>query len=825
MATLGSSDDALTLLPVGSDASSVVAADDAENVPDTGSDPLSNDEELCKQLPLPPPSRLPVPGLDDDDVSLTAGTGDVPDNDGGDEQQLQPKLAPLVHPVPRLGIPLHMQKHMQVAVDPVSSVTSTMSMRTSAVTILSSDHGRMRRAQRMVAKRDLQAAVKHGVCERSTNQRGKVNLKYTFADIVYITDLTSTKEVTSWAVPGAGLDVEKELVTSAMQKEHDDSCLKIETSPSSWTSHTVIVVDQSGSMRKTDVPGGATRSDAVWLTLAVDFVAKQLDARALSHSDVVSVVTMQSEGNVVINKKPVDWLLYNSIIDLLRTQEPKYDGNYTPSLDLAEELLVKNDNGSCACTLFFLSDGKPSDRIPRKTGTRPSGLGSRGVYHDQEQTSGMTTFFLGMVKTSMAKLSSRFGRRLTVTAVGFGGSAEEFGVLETLASQPGKFGSTGTFVAAGLSPDSLGCALNSLASSLSATKTELTVLDSSSPGQPHQQRVRNVVREARDTVDDTHLNESWLQYVRGRDVGIRQYWSVSGKAWKEIPFHSPSTTGVAMRRKYFGEGAERLVRKFRETNAKGQFVGPKLVAKESRFVTKEATDVQSTLRFHQTFCKTQSNAKKMAAVFNSRLALIPGVLPSTPRVNFLDCSVYHLSDSKLGDIGVLVEEQLDESKYKKWNDNCGGVNGVRPGVHGEADLGTLAALPEITEEDEGSDSDDDEIEAKVKPRIHIADNDIPQAFSHFTYRYTQRKLLVCDLQGVLTTAPSATFQFTDPVIHYRSSAGRKHVFGRTDRGKKGISAFFQTHECSDLCKMLNKRWVKRTAARNRGGAPFSSAAL
>lgn len=281
-----------------------------------------------------------------------------------------------------------------------------------------------------------------------------------------------------------------------------------------------------------------------------------------------------------------------------------------------------------------------------------------------------------------------------------------------------------------------------------------------------------------------------------------------------------------MRRKYFGEGAGRLVRTFRETNAKGQFVGPKLVAKESRFVTKEATDVQSTLRFHQTFCKTQSNAKKMAAVFNSRLALIPGVLPSTPRVNFLDCSVYHLSDSKLGDIGVLVEEQLDESKYKKWNDNCGGVNGVRLGVHGEADLGTLAALPEITEEDEGSDSDDDEIEAKVKPRIHIADNDIPQsAFSHFTYRYTKRKLFVCDLQGVLTTAPSATFQFTDPVIHYRSSAGRKHVFGRTDRGKKGISAFFQTHECSDLCKMLNKRWVKRNAARNRGGPPFSSAAL
>ena len=40
-------------------------------------------------------------------------------------------------------------------------------------------------------------------------------------------------------------------------------------------------------------------------------------------------------------------------------------------------------------------------------------------------------------------------------------------------------------------------------------------------------------------------------------------------------------------------------------------------------------------------------------------------------------------------------------------------------------------------------------------------------------------------------------------------AGRKNVFGRTDRGKKGMHDFFRTHKCSNLCEMLQRRWVRR----------------
>ena len=46
------------------------------------------------------------------------------------------------------------------------------------------------------------------------------------------------------------------------------------------------------------------------------------------------------------------------MIDLLRNQEPFFEGNYLPALDASETLFLSNTYGSCALTLFFLSNGK-----------------------------------------------------------------------------------------------------------------------------------------------------------------------------------------------------------------------------------------------------------------------------------------------------------------------------------------------------------------------------------------------------------------------------------------------------------------------------------
>jgi len=84
--------------------------------------------------------------------------------------------------------------------------------------------------------------------------------------------------------------------------------------------------------------------------------------------------------------------------------------------------------------------------------------------------------------------------------------------------------------------------------------------------------------------------------------------------------------------------------------------------------------------------------------------------------------------------------------------------------------------------------------AELKEKI-ISD-DIPQAFSHWTYQYSQRTELICDLQGVFN---QVKFQLTDPAIH---TTEETDYFGPTNLGKKGINSFYKTHKCNPLCKYL-----------------------
>ena len=74
-----------------------------------------------------------------------------------------------------------------------------------------------------------------------------------------------------------------------------------------------------------------------------------------------------------------------------------------------------------------------------------------------------------------------------------------------------------------------------------------------------------------------------------------------------------------------------------------------------------------------------------------------------------------------------------------------------------------------------------------------------QAFAHWTFRYTQRELLVCDIQGVLD---GRRFRLTDPAINSRPGPGGAWAFGRTDRGEVGQNDFFKTHRCRALCGLL-----------------------
>jgi hypothetical protein len=296
--------------------------------------------------------------------------------------------------------------------------------------------------------------------------------------------------------------------------------------------------------------------------------------------------------------------------------------------------------------------------------------------------------------------------------------------------------------------------------------------------------------------------------------------------WAHHPtFLHKNASGVAMRKKIFGEGAERMVRRFREFDVRLNFVGPWMVAKESRYVEEIGRDLRDDRLFHQTFCKAQQQAERIAREFNFRLAMIPGAGPSTPRIHFLDCHVYVLDIEAMGKVGVLVEKMLDVERYKKWNTNNGGVallDGVKDlGLgaileedeadedNGEGDAGETCSYEEdVAKAGSASKSRADASRAVDHAPISFTTADIPQAFSCFSYHFSGQKCLVCDLQGVLDMHSSPPcFELTDPVIHYRSKSGRRAVFGRTDRGPKGITNFFKTHQCNELCYALMKEWI------------------
>jgi elongation factor 2 kinase len=67
----------------------------------------------------------------------------------------------------------------------------------------------------------------------------------------------------------------------------------------------------------------------------------------------------------------------------------------------------------------------------------------------------------------------------------------------------------------------------------------------------------------------------------------------------------------------------------------------------------------------------------------------------------------------------------------------------------------------------------------------------PQAFSHFTYVYTQGRRIVTDVQGVADL-------YTDPQVHSLDGRG----YGDGNLGLRGVALFFRSHQCNPLCARL-----------------------
>lgn len=802
-------------------------------------------------------------------------------------------------------------------------------------------HDRQRRVERQIDKITLQEARRYGMSEKQSKGR----IKYTYAGHVFIFDTRTNNAVTSWKIdlnrpygaanggngrktkkkkePKSGTRYFKPLLIQASTQHdtaelslfHDEVRSLVHDQKEKWTSHTVLVVDMSGSMRDDDVDGARCRADGVWTTLARDFIKKQLEDETCSVYDVVSVIVMRKTALVVIDCEPVTYVLYNKLVKFRDwdTLKPHGHGFYKPALQKAQELLDLNANGSCSLSLLFFSDGKPSDHVQDN---QPFN------WHEYNQVNKELVQMLGMI-------GARFGRRLNIMCVGMAGQDERFDTLESMVEEARMYGTQAAFNRPNLNTESLSAIVSSSVASSLASKTEMTSLKT---GKTRSVRT-DVERERLNAPDDTRVNADWRVFrSTSEDEYVQNIWKWNSRrgdfakiidprcniCYKDVADYSDYSVApgkgmpcrecracffcerclvvggyqthrnsgecldyakqrrsgflvtrsnclmsynVAWKKKAFGEGAERLAFKFRFLGKQDTFVGPVMVAKESRFVEDlhdSGTDYLRSHRhaYHKSFMRTQAVASRFAKMFNEATDQLVEIPPRTaPKIEFVKPAIFELEDRTKAQLYNILVEPLIQGKYTKFSNNYGATTSIKRDFASDnegVDLATAAALlgrnykasgvpannkaantdmigglNVIAEgsEDESEDESDEEsqVEATIEDNESldedfvdismIRDEDYLQAFSHFTYVRSGGNLLVVDLQGALQMTGKdvdrKTFLLTDPAIHHRRERSDKsRQYGRTDLGRKGMRAFFESHKCNGICRLFHFREKK-----------------
>jgi hypothetical protein len=662
------------------------------------------------------------------------------------------------------------------------------SLRTEDISLISHTHGRERRAQRGIMRRELQAAIKYGLRERANPGRdGGLRWRFTHEGVVYITDETARHEVTSWRIDGKD--------AAAVEQA------EVEVELAGKGSHAVLIVDNSGSMRKDDVPGYKSRAHAVYDCLVRDFVKEQVKTGA-AQDVVVSLITMSDKAKVEIKTHPLD----DSLIPLLEKigkRGPRSHGNYIPALDKALELMTADAPNRGSLLLLLFSDGAPSDQqgyecehgvkvfeTDRKAdplmGHRSAGSAwnCRTQLHDRVKTECLDR---------IRRIGNVFGKeKVVLRTLAFGPPSEDFKLLDEMASALPR----GEFQKLGLNANKLRTAFSSLSSSMTELRTE-------GGGRALTRRDKVVDKEQRVDVSSEMVKGSagWWIYAFEDMVGKYMYNTLHNKLEKARL--SPDANGLAFVEQPFAEGAERFVYRCTEIRVPGDnaqawyYKGVELRNKEIiqakrmglRLVAKEAKDKENLelgRAFHEVFARVQTDAAALAVQFNQRCAAV--FRREEWSVTFLPTNLYECYDVNYKDqqAWVLVEPELD-GKFTKWNNNAGAVRTGGPASPSRSmpdhELGGIF-------EDDEEDEDGDAIDV----------NDVPQAFSHFSYEMSRGKQLVCDLQGVWNSSDG--FVLTDPVVHYVSSSGKRHKNGATDKGQEGVKRFFRTHKCGALCKRM-----------------------
>jgi hypothetical protein len=202
--------------------------------------------------------------------------------------------------------------------------------------------------------------------------------------------------------------------------------------------------------------------------------------------------------------------------------------------------------------------------------------------------------------------------------------------------------------------------------------------------------------------------------------------------------------------------------------------------------------------------------------------------------------IFELEDQEEGATYNVLVEPLIQGKYSKFSDNKGNLepelkrdfhyenrdidvtsaslllgrkDHLAPKNKQQNDVvanGLLGMIEEGSEDEEsGDDDDDDDSSTDRFDALTMQPIDYLAAFSHFTYVCSRGQMMVVDLQGSFQERqPNKVgrerpkFLLTDPALHTNHKQSDKN-FGRTNLGRRGMKAFFKTHQCNALCRLLN----------------------
>ncbi|KAL9181137.1 hypothetical protein ACHAXT_009942 [Thalassiosira profunda] len=650
--------------------------------------------------------------------------------------------------------------------------SSEHSRATADFTILSSNHGRARRQLRRISKHDLRAAIKHGVKTPAHPGRvGERRWKFVHNGLVYITDETCRHEITSYREE---VRIDPYPVSLQMEERHVETKRILKEEPYLATGHTYIIMDQSGSMRDSDVDGFVSRSHAAYGTLALEFIAEQLNQRGPNQDDLfaesVTLVEMRDEGRAVFDQpQPLDWILFNRLLQRPNIARPSSHGNYNESIQLVAKMMMREYNALLKdgadpedlpfFSLVFLSDGRPSDFRTLESERRTE-----------------------ILKTLVGPVKERF----SFYAMGIGARDTEFGALQSMVNTVAENGGTAQFVHAGVSTVKLSETFSNISSTLTSHRTTLL-------GDEDANRSEKVKKDftMRRTGNVVGLKMPSQFFVNGDQHSITRYRFNKGllrrnaDPWIDAKLANHGANGIEVETEPFGRGAERLAYRFHEIKKDGagcKRVGKTMVAKDSLHLNENETKES----FHQDFCHIQRTAYDLAESFNSAVRLAPPLRSATeetkpPTLRFMLPHVYTIKDKGTDEEkGYLVEKMLP-GKFLKFNSNNGYVRGAKDGVHSTRTM------------------------ELVSGKVHL--EEFVQAFSHWVYEHTDHKMIVVDLQGVLNEEGRyPEFQLTDPAICTR--LGER--FGKTDMRLRGIRRFCTTHRCGTVCKGLGLKCITTT---------------